>query len=108
MGMSEEYEPADRELSAIELGQVESIAPDRLLEIDTALLGNCSERWRKVAYVVGTTMSSPSVTSLSLPDIFYAHRLRQLVSSGELESQGDLSRMRYSEVRRALSSRGKI
>lgn len=34
------------------------------------------------------------------PDLFYAIRVRYLVESGRLVSQGNLSRMRYSEVRR--------
>jgi hypothetical protein len=35
----------------------------------------------------------------NIPDIYYAQRLRRLVAVGELESQGNLEYMRYSEVR---------
>jgi hypothetical protein len=106
--MSYEYEPADRELSADELRQVGGMRPETLREIDAELLGNCTERWRKIAFVVGTTMSSDLASTLDLPDVFYAQRVRQLVLSGALEAQGNLPRMRYSEVRKASSSSGKI
>ena len=35
----------------------------------------------------------------NIPDIYYAQRVRRLVAVGELESQGNLEYMRYSEVR---------
>ena len=34
-----------------------------------------------------------------VPDIYYAQRVRRLVAVGELESQGNLEYMGYSEVR---------
>ncbi|WP_425530461.1 DUF3658 domain-containing protein [Xanthomonas oryzae] len=34
-----------------------------------------------------------------MPDIFYAQRIRHLVSAGHLEASGNLNRMRFSEVR---------
>ncbi|WEK97612.1 DUF3658 domain-containing protein [Xanthomonas oryzae] len=34
-----------------------------------------------------------------IPDIFYAQRIRYLVSAGHLEASGNLNRMRFSEVR---------
>ncbi|MFD0320268.1 DUF3658 domain-containing protein [Lysobacter gummosus] len=34
-----------------------------------------------------------------IPDLFYAQRVATLVARGLLKSQGDLSRMRYCEVR---------
>lgn len=36
-----------------------------------------------------------------IPDVFYSHRVRDLVSNGHLEAQGNLHRMRFSEVRLA-------
>ncbi len=38
-----------------------------------------------------------------VPDVFYSQRLRDLVSAGHLEAQGNLYRMRFSEVRLALA-----
>ena len=35
----------------------------------------------------------------NIPDVYYAQRVRRLVAVGELESQGNLEYMGYSEVR---------
>ena len=49
--------------------------------------------------VVGLTMSSLQSHVPGLPDVFYGMRVRKLVEDGLLESQGNLARMRFSEVR---------
>jgi hypothetical protein len=36
-----------------------------------------------------------------IPDLFYAQRIRHLIASGQLESQGNTTSMRFSEVRLA-------
>jgi hypothetical protein len=35
----------------------------------------------------------------NVPDIYYAQRIRVLVKEGKLIAQGNLKRMRYSEVK---------
>jgi len=67
--------------------------------IDQALLSNICHNWRKVARVVGTTMSDLEERVFGIPDIFYANRIIQLAGKGLIESQGNLRRMRYSEIR---------
>jgi len=37
-----------------------------------------------------------------IPDIYFLSRVRVLVDLGKLESRGDLSKMRFSEVRASL------
>jgi hypothetical protein len=34
-----------------------------------------------------------------IPDVYYGRRIGELVAAGALESQGNLRRMRFSEVR---------
>ncbi|WP_184641702.1 DUF3658 domain-containing protein [Variovorax guangxiensis] len=68
--------------------------------IDTALLLQGSGDWRKVARVVGMAMLSMRKLPCDVPDAFFAKRVGLLVESGQLESQGDLRRMRFGEVRR--------
>jgi len=70
-----------------------------LNEIDMALLSNADARWRKIARVVGTTMGQMPSEFQGIPDIFYAQRLRRLVTEGQLESQGYLEYMQFCEVR---------
>ncbi len=74
---------------------------EQLKEIDETLFSNTACSWRKVARVIGSTMSELSSRITDLPDIFYSLRVRDLVESGKLISRGDLSCMRYSEVRRS-------
>jgi hypothetical protein len=68
-------------------------------EIDQALLRNVSHQWCKVAMVVAKTMMALPNRVAGIPDVYYSGRVRQLVSQGQLESQGNLQRMRFSEVR---------
>ena len=96
---SHDVEP-DPPLSPAQLSVVEVLSDDELTEIDDALLSNCGERWRKVAAVVGFTMSNDMRDKFyGVPDIFYAQRVQSLVERGALESSGNLNYMRYSEVR---------
>ena len=90
----------DPPLSAEQLRTVESLSGEQIAEIDNALLTNCIKRWRKVAAVVGFTMTDQlKDTFPGVPDIYYAGRVRRLVEKGTLEASGNLSYMRYSEVR---------
>ena len=96
---SHDVEP-DPPLSAEQLRTVESLSGEQITEIDNALLANCIKRWRKVAAVVGFTMTDQLMDAFpGVPDVFYVGRVRRLVEKGALEVSGDLNYMRYSEVR---------
>ena len=69
--------------------------------IDETLLAGAGPSWRKVARVVGTTMTQLNKQFPGVPDGFYAQRVATLVQSGKLHSQGNLDYMRFSEVRLA-------
>jgi len=76
------------------------LTEEELRIIDQGLLSNACTRWRKVARVVGSTMMFGSPTRIDgVPDIFYAQRVRKLVESSRLESDGNLDYIGYSEVR---------
>jgi hypothetical protein len=83
------------------LAHVGALAASDLDAIDQALLAETTRHFRKVAMVIATVMSSGLREQLpGIPDVFYALRIIRLVKLGQLEAQGDLRRMRYSEVRR--------
>ena len=67
--------------------------------IDLTLLNHATNNWRKVAMIVGFTMTDLSDTFPGVSDLFYGNRVALLVEQGKLISQGDLSQMRHSEVR---------
>ena len=80
--------------------RVAQLTDAELQIIDQGLLSNTSTNWRKVARVVGAAMMLGSPARIDgIPDIFYAQRVRKLVQSGKLESDGNLDYIGYSEVR---------
>ncbi|HNP36028.1 MAG TPA: DUF3658 domain-containing protein [Woeseiaceae bacterium] len=92
----------DGPLSPSQLAMVEKLTDEQIEDIDNSLLESCPDRWRKVAAVVGITMTRYMKDKYpGVPDIFYAQRVRALVEKGILESSGNLDYMRYSEVRLA-------
>jgi hypothetical protein len=80
--------------------RADALTPSQLEAIDRELLRASDVQWRKVARVVGTVMMNDwSGKPERNADVFYAHRVARLVRLGRLEAQGDLTRMRFSEVR---------
>lgn len=90
----------DGELTPEQVKLVEELTDTEVQAIDEALLANTCDKWRKVARVVGTTMMELPCRVEGVPDVYYSQRIQKLVKDGLLESQGNLSYMRYSEVRR--------
>ena len=97
--MEEEKPIPDAPLTPQEKAKVAQLTERELEAIDEALISNTYDRWRKVAMVVGLTMRQLESRVRGIPDSFYAQRVRRLVESGRLESQGNLEYMRFSEVR---------
>lgn len=77
----------------------DQLTAEHIQKIDDALIANCSKQWRKVARVVGTSMSDTRDSIPNVPDIFYASRVRHLVDRGHLLADGNLDYMRFSEVK---------
>ena len=98
--LREEPPEPDGDLTPDQMKLVEQLTDDEIKTIDKALFSNTSDKWRKVARVVGTTMLDLPCRVEGLPDIYYSQRVQKLVEDGLLESQGDLSCMRFSEIRR--------
>ena len=91
---------ADPPLGEQDEALARSLSRETITMIDAALLSETLEDWRKVAMVVARSMEVLDGRVIALPDIYFSQRVRYLVESGKLDSQGDLSLMRYSEVRR--------
>jgi hypothetical protein len=92
-------ETDDPALDAEDRVAVAALTPDDIQAIDLALVTNTRAQWRKVAFVVGAAMDAYPDRFHDVPDVFYAERVKALVSQGLLDSQGNLSRMRFSEIR---------
>lgn len=97
--MEEEIPVPDPPLSPEQEALVAQLTSEQIEEIDAVLISNAKRRWRKVAMLVGLAMSQLQNRVRGIPDLYYAQRVRKLVASGRLESEGNLSYMRFSEVR---------
>lgn len=91
-----EYDPP---LTPQQREVADGLSLEEIEEIDAMLLSQSSEKWRKVARVVGWTLMELNEKYPGLPDVFYSERVQFLVENQSLESKGNLKRMRYSEVR---------
>jgi len=89
----------DPDLTGEQQQLVDDLSESEVYEIDQALFAKTSQTWRKVARVVGTTIVEAPDRAERIPDIYYSQRIRHLVKQGLLEAQGDLTSMRYCEVR---------
>ena len=97
--MSEEIPVANPPLTAEEQSAADKLSGPELLAVDKMILSNCSDRWLKVARVVTRSEDSLKNQHPALSFVFYTQRLRLLVDDWRLESRGDLSFIRFSEVR---------
>lgn len=95
----EEYE-FGTPLDAEEAGIVSELTANEIEAIDAAILDSTAPAWSKVAMVLAKQMKSRPGVSHDVPLEFYWNRLCGLVERGALESQGNLRRARFSEVRR--------
>jgi hypothetical protein len=89
----------DAPLTPEQLEAVSVLDEAALRQIDEAILGNVTNNWRKVAMVVGMTMQQNAFQVKGIPDVFYAQRVILLVEKGAIEAEGNLRRMRRSEIR---------
>jgi len=97
--MDKEMPIPDPDLTEDEKELVAKLSDEQLKEIDELLLSFATNRYRKVAMLVGSAMMDLPNRVKGIPDIFYSQRVRKLVEDGQLESQGNLQYMRFSEVR---------
>jgi NADPH-dependent 7-cyano-7-deazaguanine reductase QueF len=93
----------DGKITPEQEGLVGQLTEDEVHEIDMALLSNTNDKWRKVAMVVAKTMLELPCRISGIPDIYYSQRIRRLVVEKKLIARGDLSYMRYSEVRKPVN-----
>ena len=89
----------DPPLTQAQRSKVLALTQEQVQAIDLALMSNVVAEWRKVARIVGATMSEFQSRVVGIPDIYYAERLREFVRNGSIEAKGNLHSMRFWEVR---------
>jgi hypothetical protein len=72
-------------------------------ELDAALLGSINASWTKVALVLARAAKTPGLVFSEEEDEYeiLAKRLEQLVATGVIQSRGDISQWRFSEIRKS-------
>ena len=65
-------------------------------EIRAAVLGQATHRFQKIAMIISKVMLNSEIT---LPDYAIHEVVIDMVSQGELASQGDVQKMRFSKVK---------
>ncbi|HEV7609275.1 MAG TPA: DUF3658 domain-containing protein [Steroidobacteraceae bacterium] len=95
---SEAYDP-DPPLSEEQARVAASLSAELVARIDAELMSHARGKSRKVAMLVGGAMMNPDVRVAGLPDLYYAQRVRALVTAGQLVAEGNLDFMCFSEVR---------
>lgn len=88
-------------ISPEEQALVANLTSQDLAVIDATILSSARPWWQKVAMVVSRTLDELEDRYPELTDAFIAERVQALVNAAQLESQGNLHHMRFSEVRRA-------
>ncbi|MDH3228883.1 MAG: DUF3658 domain-containing protein [Alphaproteobacteria bacterium] len=68
-------------------------------EIDSLVLSLATARWQKTAMVIARVLKQLKGGLSDDPADKVAERIEHLVRTNRLESQGNLSRWRYSEIR---------
>lgn len=97
-----EIEPEDDgTMDADEQARAAALTEAELRIIDECILSNTSDQFWKAAKVVALTMRDIGDNFPDLPDVFYSGRIKHLAAAGLIEAAGNLSRMRFSEVRLA-------
>jgi hypothetical protein len=76
-----------------------ALTEDQRRLIDTLLLKNSSDTWRKMARIIASAMLEVPVELKDISDSYFAGRLRDLVATGQLEPRGHLAVMGYCELR---------
>jgi hypothetical protein len=85
-------------LTAEQRKMVDQLSEVNIRRIDQTLLSNASTQWSRTDRIVLATMIELD-NGMGLPNIYFIERLEHLVQEGLLESKGDLTSTRPSEVR---------
>lgn len=88
------YEPTDDEIA-----QMRASSPVERAAIEAMVLVACSNRWQKVARVIGSLLDDFDRTNEHLPYAYLHATMQELEDLGKVEIAGDVWSARYSEIR---------
>ena len=97
--MNREIPVPDDPVSPEEAAAFARLRTGQVKDIDDAILSCADPHWQKLAMMVSLAKEKLRTKYPQFSISLYAERIRLLAEQGRLESQGDLSYMRFSEVR---------
>jgi hypothetical protein len=97
----DESDPADQPMREDDYGIIDSLTPQMLQAIDSAMIGFASLRPRKVTAIVRYIVEESSAAIPGLPDWFYTDRIGELIDDRALVVVAAGSDLRFHVVRAA-------
>ena len=97
--MSREVPVPNEPIGPEEAAAFARLHKDEVTDIDDAILSCATPHWQKVARMVMLAERKLSTKYPHFSYLLYVERIQLLADQRRLESQGDLSFMRFSEVR---------
>jgi hypothetical protein len=88
------YQPTEEEVA-----QMRAATALEGQAVDAMILRECSNRWQKVAKIVGDLLDEFDSTYGHLPLAYLQARMQKLEDLGKVEIAGDLWAARFSEIR---------
>ena len=101
-----EFDPEDRPMREQDYGIIDSLTPEMLQAIDSAMIGFTSSSPRKAIAVVRHIVEKSAAAIPGLPDWFYMDRIGELVEHGVLVVVAEGEDQRFHLVRAAVGSSG--
>jgi Protein of unknown function len=95
----DEEKPEDKICSALRWSDVSLPQSVTEADLDALIFSELAERLRKVARIVGRVFQTLEARSPYLSHEVIAARVRELAETGRIESVGNLTMWRHSEVR---------
>ncbi|WP_431095313.1 DUF3658 domain-containing protein [Polaromonas aquatica] len=108
MNENSDYDPdsAPYEPSNEEIASMRAASPAEAAAVDALILRECSDRWQKVAKIVGDLIEEFDQAYAHLPFAYIQARMDELEDMGKVEIVGHVWSMRYSEIRLVSSTLG--
>lgn len=95
------YCPTDEEIARIRASSLEERA-----EVQNMVLRECHQQWQKVAMIVARLLPEFGKKFPHLPVSFLQATMQKLEDLGEVEIDGDVWAMHFSEIRLMTSAQG--
>jgi hypothetical protein len=94
-----EESPEERICSTLRWNEASLPQSITAADLDTLIFSELAQRWLKVARIVYRAFESLKAQSTPVNPEIIAARLRELAETGQIESVGNLTMWRHSEVR---------